>query len=193
IGEVIYSQEAKQAIEKAPLEIKLYLDIKKEALNLAVVFQYGEKKVYPKQDRNDQQDVLIRDFTAEKKILKKLKDSGFRSLNQGYWLFSEEKIYQFIYHTLAELEEEATIYLTDQVKALKADKPYELQTNIEVNALTGMLDVSFNMEGISESDVREVLHALVEKKSYHRLTNGALVKLKDQAFENFQALVEELD
>ncbi|WP_440896319.1 SNF2 helicase associated domain-containing protein [Amphibacillus sp. Q70] len=192
IGEVAFSQEAEHTIEKVPLEIKLYLETQKEALSLAVIFQYGKKKVYPHQTTNDDEQVLIRDFQAEQLMLNKLKDSGFRYLNQSYWLFNEERIYNFIYHLLPELEKEATIYLTDQVKALKTDKPYQLQTNIEVNAFTGMLDVHFNMDGISEQDIQEVLQALIEKKSYHRLTDGGLIELKDQSFQNFQALADQL-
>lgn len=192
IGKVAFSQEAEHSLAKAPLEIKLYLETQKEALSLSVIFQYGKIKIYPHQTANEEDHVLIRDFQTEQLLLNKLKDSGFRYLNQSYWLFNEERIYNFIYHRLPELEREATIYLTDQVKALKVEKPYQLQTNIEVNGLTGMLDVQFNMEGISEQEIQEVLHALIEKKSYHRLTDGALIELKDQSFQDFQTLADQL-
>lgn len=193
IGKITFSQEAEQVISKAPLEIKLYLDTQKDALSLSVIFQYGDKAIYPHQSKTEDGDVLIRDFQTEQSMLNKIKASGFRYLNQNYWLFNEEGIYHFIYYTLPELYQEATIYLTDSVKELKAEHPHQLQTNIEVNANTGMLDVEFNIDGISNQDIRDVLQALIEKKSYHRLTDGALIQLKNQSFQDFQALAEQLN
>lgn len=193
IGKVSFSEVAEQAIKKVPLESKVYLDIKKDALNLSVIHEYGERKFYPDQDHTDNQNVIMRDFKAEQHLLKKIKDSGFRKINQQYWLFSEELIYEFIHERLPELEEGATIYLTDQAERLKSEQPYQLDTNVEVNALTGMLDVQFNMDGISKEDVREVLHALVERKSYHRLKNGALIKLEDAGFNDFKKLADQLN
>ena len=192
IGEVQYSEEAETKIKQVPLETKLYLDLKKDALNVSVVFQYGEEKIFPNQTTQAQEQVLVRDFQSEQALLTRLKNSGFRLLNQSYWLFSEEKMYQFIYDDLPELLEQTSVFMTDQVETLRAERDYFLDTRVEVNALTGMLDVQFNIDGITKQDVQNVLQALVEKKSYHRLQNGALIKLTDASFQAFQSLADEL-
>lgn len=192
IGEVTFSQEAKKQISHVKLESKLYLDLQKDALNLSVVFQYGKDKFFPNQASPEQNKVLVRDFQTEQKLLSELQKSGFRLLNKGFWLFNEEKIYQFIYHVLPELMEQATVYMTDQVQALKAERNYQLDTVVEVNEFSGMLDIQFNIDGISKQDVQDVLYALVEKKTYHRLDNGALIKLTGDSFQAFQALADQL-
>ena len=192
IGEVTFDQEAKKQIKEVKLESKVYLDLQKDALNISVVFQYGKDKFFPNQASPEQSKVLIRDFQTEQKLLTTLQNSGFRLLNNSYWLFNEENIYHFVYHTLPELMEQATVYMTDQVKALKADREYHLDTNIEVNESSGMLDIQFNIDGISKQDIQGVLYALVEKKSYHRLNNGALIKLTGDSFQAFQTLADEL-
>ena len=193
IGQVEISEKAKQEIKKDPLEIKLYLETHKEALNLSVTFQYGKHQFNPNQSNQTTETVMVRDFQAEQDLLNLLKESGFRVLNQSHWLFNEEKIYQFIYHILPELMEETQVFMSDQVKALRAEQNYQLETNIEVDGLTGMLDVSFNIEGISEKDISAVLQALVEKKTYHRLTNGPILELTDDTFHSFQSLADELN
>lgn len=192
IGEVTFSKEAKEQVQQVPLESKLYLDLQKDALSVSVVFQYGKDKFFPNQSIPEQTKVLVRDFQAEHRLLTQLQKSGFRLLNKSYWLFNEEKIYQFIYQLLPELMEEVTVFMTDQVQALKADRDYHLDTNIEVNPSSGMLDIHFNIDGITKQDVQEVLYALIEKKMYHRLQNGALIKLTDDSFQAFQTLADEL-
>lgn len=192
IGQVEISTVAQQQIKQDPLEIKLYLETQKEALNLSVVFQYGHQKFKSTQSKQASDTVIIRDFQAEQQILNLVNEAGFRSLNQSYWLFNEEKIYQFIYHVLPDLMEHTDVFMTDQVKDLTAKQNYQLETNIAVDGLTGMLDVNFNIDGISQEDVNKILHALVEKKKFHRINNGPIVELTDESFYTFQTLADQL-
>ena len=45
-------------------------------------------------------------------------------------------MYQFIYDDLPELLEQTSVFMTDQVETLRAERDYVLDTRVEVNALS---------------------------------------------------------
>ncbi|MBM7541539.1 DEAD/DEAH box helicase [Amphibacillus cookii] len=192
LGTIKYSNEAQVTIKQFPLEVKLYIEEIKQALSVTVIFQYGDKQINPFEKQNPNDTVLIRAFKKEQHIIDLLKKSGFHYLNQRFQLFSYERIYQFIHEQLPLLQNEATVYLSEQAKTLKAEQQPSLATTVDHNAFTGMLDVHFNIDGISDDEIKNVLKALVERKKYYRLNNGPLIKLSDDAFQAFQTFADQL-
>jgi hypothetical protein len=51
---------------------------------------------------------------------------------------------------------------------------------------TNWLEFKFEMDGIPEKQIREVLLALEEKRKYYRLPNGALLSLQTREFDEIQ-------
>lgn len=190
IGKIHYTMEAERKILSFPLETKIYFEEKKNALSANITFDYGPYQFLAFQKKSNNDAVIKRDAIKETRIINLLEQAGFHYLNQHFQLFNHAQIYQFLHEGLEELENHATIFLSDQVENLLSDNEPILETNIGVNKTTGMLDISFDMEGISGQEVQAVLQALVEKKQYYRVTDGPLLKLDDESFLSFQAFAE---
>lgn len=191
IGEISYTTDAQATITTIPLQTIIYIDEIKQALVAEVVFQYGNDQFKPYQKKSKTSSVIKRDTNKENDIISQLDQAGFLYLNQRFQLFNHEKIYQFIYQHLETLQKHATIYLSKQVGALRTEQEPVLQTNIGLSS-NGMLDISFDMEGISDHEVQEVLQALIEKKQYYRIANGPLLKLENESFLSFKQFAETL-
>ena len=56
-----------------------------------------------------------------------------------------------------------------------------------MNARIG--ELKFDMEGIREAEIREIVKSLEEKRKYHRLRNGALLPLESAEFQAMVALM----
>ncbi|WP_067840270.1 DEAD/DEAH box helicase [Amphibacillus sediminis] len=192
LGTTEFSPEAKETIEQKPLQIKLFIEEIKQTLSATVVFQYGQVELAPFQAQTAGEKVLARDFKKENELIQTLKASGFYYLNQRFQLFSHDHIYQFVNTVLPQLKEQVTVYLSKEVQALTEEVPSDLETYIQMDHYTGMLDVQFKMDGISKNEIQLILQALIEKQSFHRLESGTLLKLNDDRFKAFQSLVDQL-
>ncbi|MDL4839267.1 DEAD/DEAH box helicase [Aquibacillus rhizosphaerae] len=192
IGTVNYSEKTKDTITVAPLRAKVYVEEQKNALMAKVEFHYGNRIVRPYVDSSSNDSVIKRDISREMRILELLEKAEFVYLNKQFQLFKNDAIYTFINETIADLERLATVYVSDEVKTMIVEQKPELISNVNVDTNRGMLDIHFDIEGISQSDVQDVLQAMIEKKRYYRIPNGALLSLQGEAFESFYDLADQL-
>lgn len=192
IGEINYTRQTADLVKELALEPYVYLDEADDVLIANVVFQYGEYKLYPYESYDQQQVVIKRDAEKEQVILNFLEHAGFYYLNGRFQLFNNESIYQFLHEKVADLRQYATIYFTEASRSLLGDSKPNLTPNIGLNRRFGMLDVSFDVEGISTKDIAHLLEAVVEKKRFVRLPDGPLVSLENDSFHSFQSFVEQL-
>lgn len=192
IGSPTYTEDAANLLQEYPLETVIYLDEEQDVLLATVVFQYGEHKLYPYQTYERNNIIVKRDTEMEQYILDFLEQAGFYFLNEQFQLFNNQNMYRFLYEMLPELSKHATIYFTDAGKSLVSEQEPSLHANISLNKELGLLDVSFDIEGISEQDIQLLLEAIVEKKRYIRLPDGPLVSLENKSFTSFQTFASQL-
>ena len=57
---------------------------------------------------------------------------------------------------------------------------------------TNWLEFKFEMDGIPEKQIREVLLALEEKRKYYRLGNGSILSLETREFEEIKRFLNAL-
>ena len=57
---------------------------------------------------------------------------------------------------------------------------------------TNWLEFKFEMDGIPEKEIRDILSALEEKRKYYRLRNGSLMSLESRELEAMQRFLNEL-
>ncbi|MFB1051332.1 SNF2 helicase associated domain-containing protein [Paraliobacillus sp. JSM ZJ581] len=192
IGTINYSTKATAMLEDHPLQATIHIDEAKDVLHASVAFYYGKYKLYPYEKYASNDLVIKRDIEKEQHILKLLEHAGFYFMNGLFKLFNTERIYQFLNEKVLELQKYATITFSDVSKALFIEKEPHITTNIALNKRLGMLDISFDIEGISEKDITLLLDAMVEKKRYVRLPDGPLVSLEKESFLSFQSFVDRL-
>lgn len=194
LGNVHISQAISEQFVKTPLIAKLYLDRVKSRLLAGLDFHYENMVINPLEIRDSQSgSMLIRDVEKENVILKLMEDSSFAKTDSGYILHNEELEYEFLYHVLPKLQNLVQIYATTAVRTRIFRGNTRPQVRVKVKKeRVDWLEFKFEMDGIPEKQIREVLLALEEKRKYYRLRNGSLLSLETREFEELNRFLNAL-
>ncbi|KOP82673.1 helicase SNF [Bacillus sp. FJAT-21945] len=194
LGYVQITESITKQYLKTPLIAKLYLDRVKNRLLAGLEFHYEHIVINP----SDEQEVLttsllIRDDAKEDAILKLLEDSSFTKTEGGFFLHNEELEYEFLTHILPKLQKLVQVYATTAVKNRIFREAAHPQVRVKLKKeRTNWLEFKFEMNGVSEKEIRELLSALEEKRKYYRLRNGSLLSLETREYQEIQRFLHAL-
>ena len=175
---------------KTPLVAKLYLDRVRNRLLAGIEFQYDHVVINPL-DEGQINPLLIRDVEKEEVILQLMEESDFAKTDGGYFLQNEELEYRFLYHVLPKLQKLTQTYATTAVRNRIIRENPKPQIKVKVKKeRTNWLEFKFEMDGIPEKQIRDVLQALEEKRKYYRLRDGALLSLESREFLEIQRFLQ---
>jgi SNF2 family DNA or RNA helicase len=188
LGEFHISGAISNQFVKIPLIAKLYLDRVKNRLLAGLEFHYENIMINPLESHKIQTgSLLIRDLEKENSILKLMEDSSFTKTDGGYFLHNEELEYEFLYHILPKIQKLVQTYATTAVRNRLFKGNAHPQVRVKVKKeRTNWLEFKFEMDGIPEQHIREILSALEEKRKYYRLRNGSLLSLETREFDEIQ-------
>ncbi|MER1957850.1 MAG: DEAD/DEAH box helicase [Solibacillus sp.] len=185
IGHVEIAKDITKEQMTIPLQAKLYLDRVNNRLLAGLEFHYGQFFIQPLEDKSIADDILIlRDFEKEAAILQVMDESGFTKTEGGYYMQNDELEYQFLYHTLPNLQKLAQIYTTNSVKLriAKENNFPKIRVNVQ-HERTNWLEFKFEMDGVTNKQIKEILTGLTIKQKFYRLANGALLSLETHEME----------
>lgn len=191
IGHVHVAETVRSKVEMAPLVAKVFLDETDDVLHASVSFHYGDHVIQPGQQQTDMP-VIKRQPAKEDKVLQQLHAAGFRFSKGRFHLLNVDYMYLFLHEHLPALQETAEVYISNRVRAMQADDQHEVSSSVRLQQEKGMLEISFDVSGLSEAHISNVLQAMVEKKRYYRIPDGALLDLEQESMENFQDFLEQL-
>jgi SNF2 family DNA or RNA helicase len=194
LGHVRLSIALARKFMKTPLTAKLYLDRVKNRLLAGLEFHYENLVINPLEDNTVFAGVrIIRDKEKEEQILELMEESSFVKTDSGYFLHNEELEYEFLYHVVPKLQKQVQIYATTAVRnrIFRAPSPPALRVSLKKER-TNWLEFKFELDGISQQQIKEVLMALEEKRKYYRLPSGNLLSLETREFEEIQRFLKEL-
>ncbi|WP_042460151.1 DEAD/DEAH box helicase [Neobacillus dielmonensis] len=188
IGQVTVSDAVSKQWLKTPLKAKLYLDRVNNLFLAGLEFHYENWVINPLEDRDlPIGSLVIRDVDKEEQILKLMEDSSFAKTDGGYFLHNEELEYEFLIHVVPKLQKLVQIYATTAVRNRIVRETAHPRVRVKVmKERTNWLEFKFEMNGISDGEIREVLQALEEKRKYYRLPNGSLLSLQTREFAEIQ-------
>ncbi len=195
LGSVRIAQAVTERIVHTPLKAKLYLDRVRDRLLAGLEFQYGDIIVNPLEgtDRKRGTDrILMRDGEREGQILELMEQGNFAKTESGYFMDDEDAEYVFLYHIVPQLEKLLQVYATTAVKARLHTGHAPVKVKVDVDERTDWLDFKFEMEGIPDSEIRNLLKSLEEKRKYHRLPSGALLPLESADFQEINRFINEI-
>lgn len=181
------------------LEPKLYIDYLNGTLFIRPVFKYMDQTVLPYGDEVDSElrendRLIVRDIESENNVLEKLEDRTGNWAHQEEYLLTDDldEMTKFLYEDLESLMENYEVYLTNAAQNIiyQPDKPPSM--TVDVNENSNLLEISFQTEDISEDELRDILKELNNNKNYYRLSNGAILNLKDENFQNMNESLERL-
>ncbi|KON87743.1 helicase SNF [Sporosarcina globispora] len=192
LGDVHISEDMSQRLLKIPLTAKLYLDRLRNRLLAGIEFHYENIVINPLESREPKGGTrIIRDVELEDEILQFMEDSSFAKTDGGYFLQNEELEYEFLYHVVPKLQKLVQIYATTAVRNRIFRENAKPQIRIKMKKeRTNWLEFKFELTGIADQEIRDVLFALEEKRKFYRLKNGALLSLETREFEEIQRFLK---
>lgn len=192
LGKVTVAEALMKKILKKPLVAKLYLDRVKNLLLAGLEFHYEHVIIHPLVNREPPEGVMVfRDIEKEEEILQLMEESSFAKTDGGYYLQNEELEYEFLVNTVPKLQKLAHVYATTSVRNRIVRDPIKPRLRVKVQKERfNWLEFKFEIEGISDQQIRDVLAALEEKRKYYRLPNGSLLSLQTKEFEEIQRFLQ---
>ncbi|MFZ3580094.1 SNF2 helicase associated domain-containing protein [Virgibacillus sp. DJP39] len=188
LGNIRLPKEISNQFVETPLTAKLYLDRVKNRLLAGIEFHYGNSVINPLENSESfSQTVLFRDEEKESNILNLMEEISFGKTDGGYFLHNEMLEYEFLYHVLPKLQKLVQVYATTAVRNRISKAPAKPKVSVKVKReRTNWLEFKFEMDGIPEKHIREILEAIEEKRKYYRLRDGALLSLETKEFEEIK-------
>ncbi|MEK8127314.1 DEAD/DEAH box helicase [Paenibacillus filicis] len=186
IGSVRIAKAISDRVLQVALKARLYLDRVKDRLLAGLEFQYGDIVINPLGGEGGQRGadrILMRDGEQEHRILELMELAAFSQTESGYILNDEEAEYEFLVHILPQLEKLLEVYATSAVKVRVLAPPVPPGIRVDVDERTDWLECKFEMEGIPESEIRELLLSLEDKRKYYKLPSGSLLPLETAEFQ----------
>lgn len=193
VGDVKIDEDVKENIVQYPLKPKMWVDQTEDIVYVHVEFHYGDTIIQPFVEKEKTEGpILLRDGEKEREIMHLIEQSRLKFNGHTLFLDSEEAMYEFFYHAIPQLEKSVDIYTTEKISYLLADDSVSMKTEVGLSNDHDWLEVSFETEGIDESQIQHILSSIVEKKKYYRLPSGSFLSLEDESMQQVGRLMEEV-
>ncbi|WP_077329462.1 DEAD/DEAH box helicase [Virgibacillus siamensis] len=194
IGDVQIADSVSSEIIQHPLTAKLYLEMKDDAIIGRLEYHYGDLQIDPFNGRDQEDVIVIRDVEKEKQVMHLIEHANFHYNGEKLYISpDEDELYDFLYHMLPLLDKYVDLFLTSDLRNMIVDQQPSPTTSVNLESSSNLLDIGFNIEGINDSEVDQVLDAIMERKRYYRMQNGALLSLEGEEFSSMKQLMEDLD
>ncbi|MFC4322710.1 DEAD/DEAH box helicase [Litchfieldia salsa] len=193
LGMVEISKDISNQTVKTPLIAKLYLDRVKNRLLAGLEFHYENLVINPLEENQPINTLLIRDEVKELEVLELMDESLFSTTEGGYFIHNEELEYEFLYNIVPKLSNLVQVYATTAVR----NRVFRVNTRPQIRVKvkkerTNWLEFKFEMEGIADHDIRDLLQAVEEKRKYYRLRDGSFLSLQTRDFEEISRFLTAL-
>ena len=183
-------------LNQIPLEpvVQFYLDAPtRETVRAHLEFLYGEDRVTPEEPGPAG---LLRDARAEQRagrLLGRYLEPGPDTMGNGlaahYDAYEEDAVYRFLDEGVPALLAEGEVYLTDAFRSMQAAPP---KISVGVSVHGSVLDLEVDTGEFPVGELKALLRSLHQKKRYHRLRDGRLLRL-DDSMEVLDELNETLE
>lgn len=190
LGTVHIDEVISDRVETPSLKAKLYLDRVKNRLLAGLEFHYGNVMINPLEE-DGQPSVFNRDEKKEKEILDIMSESAFAKTEGGYFMHNEEAEYNFLYHVVPTLKGLVDIYATTAIKLRISKGDVVPLIRVRRKERIDWLSFRFDIKGIPEAEIKDVLAALEEKRKYYRLANGSFLSLESKEFNEINQFIKE--
>lgn len=192
IGYVNMEDDIVAKIVNHPLSCRIQIDKLSDQIALSLVYIYGDTSIslYPSKALEDDSFVLRRNIEKEFAIERLLNQPNKLILPDGRLSYSDEDaIFLFIDQVLPELTKLADVFYSEDFKHTYMRSDKQLTTSIRYNNDLNLLDLDFELEGVSSQELRDLISAVVAKKHYFKLSDGSFFPID----HSLQWQVEQID
>ncbi|MDR5659942.1 DEAD/DEAH box helicase [Serpentinicella sp. ANB-PHB4] len=194
-GEVDVSQGLEEKIYQPGLNSQVYLDQKDEQIIAKLLFNYGEITINPfaSEQKEITDRILIRDLEKESSILNYFEENEFKVRDGEAYLGGDEHIFNLVKFGIKKLQGMSDVYYSDNFKNVEIKSSAVFSGGLQLNTKDDLLEFHFDVTGIEDTELKEVLKAMRRKKKYYRLRNGGFLPLDEQTFLETADLFSQLD
>lgn len=194
VGDVQITEGVASEIIQVPLKAKLYIDLKADLITGRLEYHYSEYQIDPFNGRKEEDVLIIRDVEKEQQIMQLVEHANFHFNGKELYLNAdEETLYEFLYDVLPMFESYVDLYLTSDIRKFFIENEPMPSTSVRLESSNNLLEIGFSIDGINDNEVNQILSAVLEKKRYYRMDDGALLSLEGDEFTSIQELMTELD
>lgn len=196
LATVHMSEEVENTFIHEPLKTCIYFTYANEHLHAVVEFNYRHMvlSTNPEENQMPEENIqVIRDSKKEIQTLNLLNELGYQREETDYTkrLVKDEKFYEFFTKEIPLLEQTAEVYVNDSLDSIFLDQ-IDPDTTVDIQQEGGLLDIRFDIKGISRDEINRVLQSLMERKSFHKLDNGKLLSLESEELQQISRVLSEL-
>lgn len=196
LGHLSIDSQVREQIAEPELSPKLYIDFYRERITARLEFDYEVMVINPLAeyliDEEEKKVILVRDRYKERNLIERL-DRSFLERDGSVWASErEDAIYDVMYHLVPELEKQVDIYMPNAVKAMVQSYPTPPKVRADLGRGLDWLEISFEMEGVDEQELQELMRRIVEKKPYFRLKSGVFLSLENEGADSFAHMADSL-
>lgn len=197
IAELKLSDSVNEAIYSPEFTGEIYLDRNGNMITGKISFIYEDININPFSSNENnftrKDKILLRDVKKERAILKVLEESAFKVINGEIYMEEEEKIYDFVFETIPELQKLCHIYYSESFKNMTFRESSYFSGGIQLNEETDMLEFDFETDDIDMDELGNIFNALKEKKRYYRLRDGSFLPLDNSELEYMGEMLDYLN
>ncbi|GCF94035.1 Snf2 family helicase [Enterococcus florum] len=196
IGRVVIAEEVAEIVQEETLKSVVIFRKIKGMIRAEVEFHYGQ--VYfttneAHQPALPQKIEILRDRKQEKQLLDLFTKYRYQSIETGYekTIPSKEGLFYFFKQEIADFRKLAEVKMGKKLRQLFLDGE-EFQPMIEVDQTGSWLDIRFDVSGIGDSEIDQVLDSLLRKDRFYTLDTGEVLSFDSQAFQQTSELISQL-
>src|SRR5699024_11008147 len=105
----------------------------------------------------------------------------------------DEEVYDFLYTILPVLDEYVELFLTSDIQNLIVETDPVPSTTVNVQQDSNLLEIGFDISGVNDDEVHQIIQAVIEKQRFYRLNSGAIVSLEREGFHAMEKLFDDLN
>lgn len=194
IGDVEISEKVASEIIQVSLRAKLYLEVKADWIVGKLEYHYGDQQIDPFSGREENDVIIIRDVEKEQQIMHLIEHANFHYNGKELYIEAdEEEMYEFLYDVLPLLEDYVELFLTSDIRNLIVENEPMPSTSVRLESSSNLLEIGFNIDGVDDSEINQIINAVIEKKRYYRLQSGALLSLEGEEFSSMKQFFNDMD
>ena len=193
-SQVNVEEQVTEEIIEHPLRARFYLQEKDGMIAGKLLYVYGPYEIDPFAKKTEEKMIIIRDVAKERHIMDLIEQANFHYNGKELYLKmdDDEEIYDFLYTILPDLDHYAELFLTSEIQNMIVEHEPMPSATVNVESGANLLEIGFDITGVDEEEVSELIQAVIEKKRYYRLNSGALISLETEEYENVGKLLEDL-
>lgn len=194
VGDVEVDDEVKAEVIQYPLRAKLYLEVKDDLIVGNLEYHYGDKQINPFSGEKQDDVIIMREAEKEQQIMQLIEHANFHYNGRELYIETdEEDLYIFLYHMLPLLDDYVELFLTSDIRNMILETNPSPSTKVQLESSSNLLDIGFDIDGVDESEIDQILNAVIEKKRYFRLRSGALMSLEGDEFASINQFFTDLN